>query len=251
MVPNMFRTGVNMTLLMLALVFFTPSAHAKSPLLDNIVALDVNEPTLPEALNQIIDKNANVIEATDEQDAVNSTPTLLTEADTTKPATMNDIIADEQMASVHRRLPGFFEGLNVEESFNRLFSTPIRQWEAGQWLLAALMVFTILYCCGCIAGNRRYRRQGYGSGYGGSGYGNGYGNGYGGGYGNGYGSGKSGGSGFCSCLRNILLCFCCYELFCGDCAHVPCFRHSSFSGESNAIGRDEEDVYHREEGEMV
>jgi hypothetical protein len=40
-------------------------------------------------------------------------------------------------------------------------------------------------------------------------------------------------------------------LFCGDCAHVPCFRHSSFSQESNAVGKDEEDVYHRQEGEIV
>jgi hypothetical protein len=142
--------------------------------------------------------------------------------------------------ATHRQLPGYFEDLNIQESFDQLFSTPIGQWEARQWMLAALVAFTVLYCCGCIAGNRRYRRQGYYPGYG-SGYGGG-----------GYGGGRSsGGTGFCGCLRNILLCFCCYELFCGDCAHVPCFRHSSFSQESNAVGKDEEDVYHRQEGEIV
>lgn len=37
--------------------------------------------------------------------------------------------------STHRQLPGYFEDLNSQESFDQLFSTPIGQWEAGQGIL--------------------------------------------------------------------------------------------------------------------
>lgn len=140
-------------------------------------------------------------------------------------------------SNLRRRLPaGFdFDFNSIGEALNGLATTPPNGWRAEQWGLFAFLVLVALYCCGCCACNRRRQRQGYGQGYPGQygpgGYGQG---GYGGGYGGG--GGKSGG-GIMSCLRNVLMCFCCYELCCADCAHVPCFNHSRYGfGESAKVG---------------
>jgi len=108
--------------------------------------------------------------------------------------------------TTHRQLPNEFRFMDqFQESLNQVFSTAPQDWTMGQWFLALLMIFGVLWCCGCLQGGRRYYyRQGpYG--------------GYPGGY---YGRTSSGGC--CGCLQNILMCFCCYELCCADCQHVPC-----------------------------
>ncbi|KAI2494269.1 hypothetical protein MHU86_20246 [Fragilaria crotonensis] len=153
---------------------------------------------------------------------------------------------------MERRLPGFFENLDLGGWFDALVSTPIEDWEASQWMFAAVLLLLVVWCCGCIGCARRRQARPYGyPGYGGyGGYGGAAGPYGGGGYGpGGYGqqqpmSGRS--SGACGCLRNLLLCFCCYELCCADCKDVPCFHHSSWSGNAG------HDVYRLQPGvEMV
>lgn len=96
--------------------------------------------------------------------------------------------------------------VNVGESLDHLFSTPMNEWTIGQWLFAVVLLCLILWCCGCLAcqggGGRRYYRHSY--------YNN---------YRNNRGGG--GGGGCCDCLRNLLLCFCCYELCCDDGQNLP------------------------------
>jgi hypothetical protein len=119
----------------------------------------------------------------------------------------DELISEER--SQHRRLARMFENINIRESLNRLFETPISEWEIGQWILAAFLLTLILWCCGCICGGNQRRRRSY---YRSSG----------GGYGGGRSSG--GGGGACSCVQDVLLCVCCYELCCRDCQDVPCFN---------------------------
>lgn len=149
--------------------------------------------------------------------------------------------------SRHRRLAGMFENINIRESLDRLVETPIGEWEVGQWILAAFILLLVLWCCGCLAGNRRRRRSYYRGDP--SNYGRGYGDGRynGGGRSSAYsltdqGVGTtSGGRGACSCIENVLLCSFCYELCCRDCQDVPCFK-----GDGGG-----DDVYRREGGDMV
>ena len=171
------------------------------------------------------------------------------------PSLVSNHINVEEFTPQHemeRRLPGFFENLDLGGRFDSLVSTPIENWEASQWLFAAIMFLLIVWCCGCLGCARRRQARRYGApgyGYGGAPgpYGAG---GYGlGGYGHGQQqpmTGKGAGSGFCGCLRGLLLCFCCYELCCADCNDVPCFHHSSWSGNAG------QDAYRLQPGvEMV
>lgn len=119
----------------------------------------------------------------------------------------------------HRILPGFefLDRLNIEESIRQVFSTPVDAWDSRQWITAAILLFLGMWCCGCMSQNRRSRR-----GYGGGGY-----------YpnqqqpglmtGSGYGAANSSGGGASSCLRNAVMCACCYELCCRDCQDIAPF----------------------------
>jgi len=142
------------------------------------------------------------------------------------------------LSSGHRRLPGFFENLRLGESLGSLFSTPMDAWDSGQWIVAFILLFGALWCCGCLAGNRR-RYRGYGGGYPNA-------------YGPGYGAGggyypRSGGSGGGTCLRNVLLCVCCYEFCCADCQHVKQLMDAA----SNRIAPPEEEGVYRRDTEIV
>eukprot|EP00542_Grammatophora_oceanica_P018941 CAMPEP_0194049392 /NCGR_PEP_ID=MMETSP0009_2-20130614/30587_1 /TAXON_ID=210454 /ORGANISM="Grammatophora oceanica, Strain CCMP 410" /LENGTH=212 /DNA_ID=CAMNT_0038695539 /DNA_START=47 /DNA_END=685 /DNA_ORIENTATION=- len=69
-----------------------------------------------------------------------------------------------------RRLPW---GDQIRGSIDRLFSTPVKEWEGSQWLLFLLLLFIVLSCCGCLGGGYRrrryyYRDNGYGRRYAGS-----------------------------------------------------------------------------------
>jgi len=94
---------------------------------------------------------------------------------------------------------------NVREMLSNLFSTAPEAWTTGQWILAAVLLFLALWCCGCCSGGRRYYRRGYHNqrGYSSGGY-------------------RSSHGGCCGCLQDLLMCFCCYELCCADCQDVPC-----------------------------
>lgn len=152
-----------------------------------------------------------------------------------------------------RHLPGsIMEGIEgLRTYWNQILTEPPETWSGRQWIFAVFLLLTFFWCCGCLGCNYRRRRAYYGRGNNGNGYyGNGggyYGHGYpmmGGGYQGGWGQPyyrrSSGGMG--DCIRNLICCFCCYEYFCADCAHVPCFRHSSFGGgesSANAMGVEE------------
>lgn len=105
---------------------------------------------------------------------------------------------------VHRFLPDAFEALdydfNIGESLQQLFGTAPEQWTMGQWLLAGLLILLALWCCGCLSNGRGYYR----------------------GYHHGPGYYPQRSTGNCSCLQNLLLCFCCYEYCFADCQDVPC-----------------------------
>lgn len=112
---------------------------------------------------------------------------------------------------VHRFLPaGSFEGIldAIEERVRQVFQTPVAAWDSPEWFTAAVMLFVGLWCCGCICQQRR--RPYYGRGYGGNGY---YPNQQPGLMTGGGGGGAGGGN----CLRNVVMCACCYELCCRDC----------------------------------
>ena len=100
-----------------------------------------------------------------------------------------------QVAMAHenqRRLPGFFEDLHIQESVQEVFSTPMNEWDARQWITALILLFLILWCGGCVCQNRR-RYYGFGGGGGGG------------------------------CLQNVIMCACCYELCCRDCQDLQPF----------------------------
>jgi hypothetical protein len=60
-----------------------------------------------------------------------------------------------------RKLAFEFLDFNVGDSLDRLFSTPISEWTWGQWLLGCILLFLVLWCCGCVASGtqRRYHRR--------------------------------------------------------------------------------------------
>mmetsp|Transcript_8403 Transcript_8403/g.12188 ORF Transcript_8403/g.12188 Transcript_8403/m.12188 type:complete len:177 (+) Transcript_8403:118-648(+) len=151
--------------------------------------------------------------------------------------------------AIDRRLPeSIMDGLEgLRDYWNQLLTEPPDAWSGGQWIFAAFLLLTFLWCCGCLGCNcrrRAYYGRGNGGYYGNGGYhggSNGYGASHpmmGGGYQGGRPYNKSSSGGMGNCIRNAICCFCCYEFFCADCAHVPCFRHSSFQGADgvNAIG---------------
>jgi hypothetical protein len=141
-----------------------------------------------------------------------------------------------------RNLPqnDYLPDWNIGEAFDKLVSTPPQDWEAGQWILAAVLLMLALWCCGfCCCACRRRRRYHeqpyyYGAPYPPYGYPRG---------------GRRGTDSCCGCLRSILLCFCCYEYFCADCQDVPCFRHSRFHYSSENV--EGMDYYQRQEGAIV
>jgi len=132
-----------------------------------------------------------------------------------------------------RRLMGSIrEGWNqLKGSINRLSNTPVNKWELRQWLLASLLLTSFLWCCGCLSCNYRRRRHYAG--------GSSYPPMMGGGTTTTPYERKRNGGGMTDCLRNAVCCFCCYEFFCADCQHVPCFNHSLFHQSANAIGKND------------
>jgi hypothetical protein len=143
----------------------------------------------------------------------------------------------------HRYLPGASWGeFDIRKKWNELVSTPIRNWDWSEWLFLFILVFLMTWCCG-ICVRRRIRRQpitpstnmpfggGMTSPY--HGYNN-YNNNNHTNYHHNSGSMFSSGQQCCNCLRSAMMCFLCYELCCADCHDVPCFRHSSWSGNAFA-----------------
>jgi hypothetical protein len=116
-------------------------------------------------------------------------------------------VVQQQSEEGHRELRATdYLDFNVGDSMDRLFSTPMDEWTIGQWLFGVFLLSLILWCCGCLAcsrgGGRRYYRRSYYNNYRNDGN-------------------DGGGGGCCACLRNILLCFCCYEICCDDGEHLP------------------------------
>jgi hypothetical protein len=152
--------------------------------------------------------------------------------------TKNSVVAQENESepSSHRYLPSSWEEFDIRKEWDELLSTPIREWQWSQWLFLFVIVILMSWCCGICVRRRRIARQpGIGM-YGGPPlqptsnmpYGgmttpyNGYSP-----YNN---NQRTFGQQCCNCLRTACMCFMCYELCCADCHDIPCFRHSSWSG---------------------
>ena len=186
---------------------------------EGIVTTTVDSISSPEAItkpdtSRLVDAGDGVVRGKNELSSITSK----TSAKRRTQLSRNDTGLSSSISGRQgrRRLPDDYGDLfsNVQESFDELFSTAPREWTAYQWFLFLLILFLALWCCGCLNGGRRYYRSGY---YGGGNYGGG----------GGYYPYRYRNPSCCSsccggCLQDILLCFCCYELCCADCQHVPC-----------------------------